>query len=95
MKERSNPTNKLTLDSKIGSFYASPIGHDTIFKVLMQLGLSEKLITNKLVSNMKLKTLANLTKKQLGEDFFQVLLKLVNSEKDVPFVSAGKITKKW
>ena len=95
MKERSNPTNKLTLDSKIGTFYASPIGHDTIFKVLMQLGLSEKLITNKLVSNMKLKTLANLTKKQLGEDFFQVLLKLVNSEKDVPFVSAGKITKKW
>ena len=95
MKERSNPTNKLTLDSKIGTFYASPIGHDTIFKVLMQLGLSEKLITNKLVSNMKLKTLANPTKKQLGEDFFQVLLKLVNSEKDVPFVSAGKITKKW
>ena len=95
MKERSNPTNKLTLDSKIGTFYASPIGHDTIFKVLMQLGLSEKLITNKLVSNMKLKTLANLTKKQLGEDFFQVLLKLVNSEKDVPFVSSGKITKKW
>ena len=95
MKERSNPTNKLTLDSKIGTFYASPIGHDTIFKVLMQLGLSEKLITNKLVSNMKLKTLANLTKKQLGEDFFQVLLKLVNSEKDVPFVSSGEITKKW
>ena len=95
MKERSNPTNKLTLDSKIGTFYASPIGHDTIFKVLMQLGLSEKLITNKLVSNMKLKTLANLTKKQLGEDFFQVLLKLVNSEKDVPFVSHGEITKKW
>lgn len=95
MKERSNPTNKLTLDSKIGTFYASPIGHDTIFKVLMQLGLSEKLITNKLVSNMKLKTLANLTKKQLGEDFFQVLLKLVNSEKDVPFVSHGESTKKW
>ena len=95
MKERSNPTNKLTLDSKIGTFYASPIGHDTIFKVLMQLGLSEKLITNKLVSNMKLKTLANLTKKQLGEDFFQVLLKLVNSEKDVHFVSSGEITKKW
>ena len=86
---------KLTLDSKIGSFYESPIGHDVIFKVLMQLGLSEKLITNKFVSNMKLKTLANLTKGKLGSGFFEVLLKLVNSEEDVPFVSDGEITKKW
>ena len=37
MKEKSNHPSKLTLDSKIGSFYASPIGHDVIFKVLMQL----------------------------------------------------------
>lgn len=95
MKEKSNQKVKLSLDSKIGTFYASPIGHDTIFKVLMQLGLSEKLITNKLVSNMKLKTLARFTKKQLGEDFFQVLLRLVNSEEDVPFVSRGEITQKW
>ena len=86
---------KLTLDSKIGSFYESPIGHDVIFKVLMQLGLSEKLITNKFVSNMKLKTLANLTKGKLGSGFFEVLLKLVNSEEDVPFVSDGEITRKW
>lgn len=95
MKETSSQTNKLTLDSKIGTLYATPIGHDTIFKVLMQLGLSEKLITNKLVSGMKLSTLARLTKKQLGEDFFGVLLKLINSEEDVPFVSRGEITEKW
>ena len=95
MKEKSKHPSKLTLDSKIGSFYASPIGHDVIFKVLMQLGLSEKLITNKFVSNMKLKTLANLTKGKLGSGFFEVLLKLVNSEEDVPFVSDGEITKKW
>ena len=93
MKEKKNQPSKLTLNSKIGSFYASPIGHDVIFKVLMQLGLSEKLITNKLVSNMKLKTLANLTKGKLGSGFFEVLLKLVNSEEDVPFVSDGEITK--
>ena len=95
MKEKSNHPSKLTLDSKIGNFYASPIGHDVIFKVLMQLGLSEKLITNKFVSNMKLKTLANLTKGKLGSGFFDVLLKLVNSEEDVPFVSDGEITRKW
>lgn len=95
MSETNNQKSKLSLDSKIGTLYATPIGHDTIFKVLMQLGLSEKLITNKLVSNLKLKTLANLTKKQLGEDFFQILLTLINSEEDTPFVSHGKITEKW
>ena len=95
MKEKSNQKANLTLNSKIGAFYQTPIGHDTIFKVLMQMGLSEKLITNKLVSNMKLKTVARLTKKQFGEDFFNVLLHLVNSEEDVPFVSDGEITKKW
>ena len=86
---------KLTLESKVGELYASPVGHDTIAKVLLQLGVSEKLITNGLVSNLKLKTLANLTKAKLGEGFFDALLALVNSEKDVPVVSRGSITKKW
>ena len=86
---------KLTYDSKIGELYASPIGHDTIAKVLMQLGISEKMITNPLVSNLKLKTIHNLTKKQLGNGFFDTLLHLINSEDDVPVVSRGKITPKW
>jgi hypothetical protein len=33
---------KLTLESTIGELYNSPIGHDTLGKVLMQLGISEK-----------------------------------------------------
>lgn len=86
---------KLTLESRVGELYQTPVGHDTLAKVLMQLGLSEKLITNGLVSNLKLKTLANLTKGKLGPDFFDALLKLVNSEPDVPVVSRGAITKKW
>lgn len=90
-----NANKKLTLDSRVEELYATPVGHDTITKVLMQLGLSEKLITNFLVSNIKLKTLAALTKAKLGEGFFEALLHLVNSEKDVPFVSRGAITKKW
>ena len=90
-----NENKQLTLKSKVGELYATPVGHDTIAKVLMQLGLSEKVITNGLVSNLKLKTLAALTKSKLGEGFFEALLRLVNSEKDVPFVSRGPITKKW
>ncbi len=90
-----NQNRKLNFDSKIGELYASPIGHDTIAKVLMQLGISEKVITNPLVSNLKLKTIHNLTKKQLGNGFFDTLLHLINSEEDVPVVSRGKITPKW
>ena len=86
---------KLTLDSKVGELFATPVGHDTLAKVLMQLGLSEKVITNCFVSNIKLKTLATLTKSKLGEGFFEALLHLVNSEKDIPIVSKGTITKKW
>ena len=90
-----NANKKLTLNSKVGELFATPVGHDTIAKVLMQLGLSEKVITNFFVSNLKLKTLAVLTKSKLGEGFFDALLQLVNSEKDVPVVSHGPITKKW
>ena len=90
-----NANKQLTLNSKVGELFATPVGHDTLAKVLMQLGLSEKVITNCLVSNIKLKTLAAITKSKLGEGFFEALLHLVNSEKDVPFVSKGNITKKW
>lgn len=86
---------KLTLNSKIGELYKSPIGHDALAKVLLQLGLSDKVLTNPIVSNLKLKTIANLTKNQLGPTFFEALLNLVNIEKDVPFVSKGEISKKW
>ena len=85
---------KLTLESKIKDLYQNPVGHDALYKVLMQLGLSEKLITNAFVSNLKLKTVAKVTRKQLGDSFFDALLHLVNMEKDIPFVSKGEITKK-
>ena len=85
----------LTLDSKIIDLYKNPIGHDALFKVLMQLGLPETVLTNPIVGNLKLKTIANLTKKQLGPSFFQALIDLINLEKDEPFVSKGEITHKW
>lgn len=86
---------ELTIDSKIGELYETPVGHDTLAKVLLQVGLPEKMLTNPVVSNLKLSTVSKLTKKQLGEDFFEALLHLVNGEPDVPVVSRGKITPKW
>ena len=85
---------KISLDSKIGDLYNTPVGHDALAKVLMQIGIPESAITNKVVSNMKLKHLAKVAKLPLGKDFFDTLLHLVNTETDVPVVSNGKITKK-
>ncbi len=79
----------LTYDSTVGELYDSPVGHDALAKVLLQIGLPEKVITNKAVSGLKLRTIANLTKKQLGMDFFDALLNLVDSEHDKPRASKG------
>lgn len=86
---------KLTLESKIGELYRSPVGHDALAKVLLQIGLPERVITNPVVSGMKLKTVAGMTRKKLGTDFYEALLKLVNSEQDEPAAGDGRIAEKW
>lgn len=88
-------SKKLTLESKIGELYRSPVGHDALAKVLLQIGLPEKVITNPVVAGMKLKTVAGMTKKKLGTDFYEALLKLVNSEQDDPAPGDGRIAEKW
>ncbi len=93
--EQKTSNHPITLESKVGELYSTPIGHDTLSKVLMQLGVSDRLITNGLVSNLKLKTIASLTRKQLGTGFFDTLLHLVNSEPDIPVATKGTITKRW
>ena len=50
----------ITMDSKIRDVYNNPIGHDIIYKILLQLGIDEKMITNPIVGNMKLKSLSKI-----------------------------------
>lgn len=85
----------LTMDSKIREVYQNPIGHDVIYKVLLQIGQSEKLITNPVVGNFRLKTLAKLTKKMLGPGFYDALLTLLNTEPDLPGDGTGEIKHTW
>ena len=86
---------KMTMESKLSEVYATPIGRDMIGKVLMQLGVSDKLITNQLVGNMKLATIAKLAKGQLEQSFFEAILNLLNAEGEQPASLDGPITKKW
>lgn len=88
-------SNKLTKDNKIIELYNTPIGRDTMDKVLMQLGISNKVITNPIVSNIKLSTVMKLAEKKIGTGLFEALLNLVNSESDVPVASKEPITEKW
>ena len=90
-----NIEKKLTKQNKIGELYRTPIGRDTIDKVLLQLGIPTFAITNPIVSNMRLSTLEKLAKDMIGNGMLEALLHLVNSESAVPIASKGPITKKW
>ncbi len=37
---------KLDYDSTLGELYRSPVGHDALARVLLQLGLAERALTN-------------------------------------------------
>ena len=86
---------KLTRESKIGQLYANPVGHDALDKVLMQLNVPASAITNPLVSNIKLESLDKVLGKKLEPGFIDAIIQLVNTEKDMPFVSKEPVTEKW
>lgn len=88
-------TNALTMESTVGEVYNTPIGHDILFKILMQVGKPEFTITNPLVSHMKLKQIAPLTKRILDEGFWDAFLNLINSEHARPALGEEPVQPKW
>ena len=74
----------LTPESTVRDLYATPVGHDVLARIMLQLGASEKILTNPVTGNLKLKWLFSMAKKQIDPSFLDVVLKLVNTEKDVP-----------
>jgi oligo-1,6-glucosidase len=85
----------LTRNSRIKEIYANPIGRDIINKLLLQMNVSKKAITNPIIGSLRLNTLPKLLKKQIDEGFIDTLLTLLNSEKDIPRVDAVPIQKVW
>ena len=47
--------NELTPESTVRDLYATPVGHDILAKILLQLNISEDLVTGPLIGRMKLK----------------------------------------
>ncbi len=85
----------LTNNNRIKDIYTHPIGRDIINKLLLQMNINKKAITNPIVGNLKLKTLQKLLRKQMGDGFIDVVLTLLNSEQDVPRTDDTPIGRAW
>lgn len=71
-------------NSRIADLMAHPIGHDVISKVLLQMGKPQSIVTNPLVSRLKIKTIKRLAGKRLPASFWETAFELFNSEPDRP-----------
>ena len=85
----------LTEKSRIKEVYANPIGRDIIDRVLLQMNISKKAVTNPVIGNLKLKSLAKLPKSPVDEGFLDTLLTLLNTEQEAAKADDGPIQKAW
>lgn len=80
-------------NSKIKDIYATPVGHDIISKLLMQLGMSDNAVTNPVIGNIKFKSLKKIMASKLGEDFYDSFLNLLNTPDSNPLTEDGYLPK--
>ena len=93
-----NPENKpeiLTMDSRLCELYATPVGHDILQKLLLQLNLPEDVLRKGPLSKLKLRTVRQIAGQKLDEDFFDSILRLINSEHSRPAPGDGPVTHAW
>ena len=85
----------LTKNNRIKDVYESPIGRDIIDRVLLQMNISKKVVTNPILGNLKLKALPKLLQKKLDEGFVDTLLTLLNTELKTAKADNEPIQKAW
>ncbi len=88
-------SQKINYQSRIKDILALPIGHDVMVRLILQTGLPFSLLKNPLFLNLKIKTIARLTKKKLPLSFYRSLINLVNSELEQPLEDNPPIRKAW
>ncbi len=88
-------SNKLTENSRFKDVYQNPIGYDILTRLLQQMNMNESMVTNPMVSNLPLRRVILLTRRSFGEGFMDTLLKLLNSEPDLPETSECEVDRKW
>lgn len=85
----------ITLDSTVAELYATAVGHDAVKKILLQLGLSEKAVTNPLIGRRRLRTLFKLAGKRIPASMGDAILSLVNAEQVNDLKADGEQKKAW
>ncbi|MDR1539613.1 MAG: alpha-glucosidase, partial [Clostridiales bacterium] len=83
------------MESKLRQIYKSPVGHDVIHKLLLQLGIGDWAVNNPITGNFSLKMIARLTRKAVKPGFFESLLNLLNDESELPSGASKNVEKKW
>ena len=81
--------------SRVKDVYATPIGRDVIDKILLQLDRSNRMITNPLVSNLRISTVKKLTRDHLDDAFWESFYWLLNLERDKPSESNPNPSWSW
>ncbi|WP_083378547.1 alpha-glucosidase [Enterococcus timonensis] len=85
----------LTMKSKVKELYATPIGKDVFDKVLLQVNKSSKWLLNPIVGNLSLAAIKKISFNKLDQKFFDKILFLLNSEKDLPLNDEVPIEQTW
>lgn len=88
-------SKKLSVNSTIGEVFDTPVGHDVIKKVLLQVGIPDIAVTNPVTSRIPLSALSRVLGFKLGRDFFDTLINLCNSETERPIRYEGAESRKW
>ena len=83
---------KITENSSLKEVWATPVGHDVLAKILMQMGISESVIKAPIVRGLKLGKVMQLAKKtplfakdtspEVIKELTDGLIELINSEED-------------
>jgi len=73
---------EITEKSTLGEMFATPVGHDVLTLLLSYIGRGDRLITNPIVSKIRLKDAKKLTMGVLDDEFSKALIGMINLEKD-------------
>lgn len=85
----------ISMKSRVRHVWQNPIGRDIIHKLLLQMNVNEKWITNPLVGSLSLRTLSHFTGSVVDKDFYQTLIQLLNYAEDPPAPTKEGITRTW
>ncbi len=86
---------KYSLDSSVGQLYQHSAGRDALDKILMQLDLPQKFVTNPVVRNLRLGALKYVSFGKIDDAFLESLLDVLNSHPEAAAPAEGTVGRAW